>query len=137
VSEEPIQKDKIQSVLTALPLLMVIIGVSYYYYSEGKQSDGVMIMEESRQVTGKVEGVSKIKALSGRGGKFFFWFETEGEKRGARVSQENSEILKELQTGDSVDIWLAPRVAGSKTMWAYQVQHNGLDLLADTVSNSD
>jgi len=131
---EPIQKDKIQSVLTALPLLMLIIGVSYYYYSEGKQSDGVMIMAESRQVTGSVEGISKIKALTGTGGKFFFWFETAGEKRGARVSQENAEILKELQTGDLVNIWLAPTVAGSKTMWAYQVQHEGLDLLIEAAN---
>ena len=134
---EPIQKDKIQSVLTALPLLMLIIGVSYYYYSEGKQSDGVMIMEESRRVSGAVDGISKIKALSGNGGKFFFWFESEGEKRGARVSQENAEILKALQSGDAVDVWLAPTVAGSKTMWAYQVQYNGVDLLADTVSDSN
>jgi len=131
---EPIQKDKIQSVLTALPLLMLIIGVSYYYYSEGKQSDGAMIMEESRQVTASVEGISKIKALTGTGGKFFFWFETAGEKRGARVSQENAEILKELQIGDLVDIWLAPTVAGSKTMWAYQVQHEGLDLLIEAAN---
>ena len=94
-------------------------------------------MEESRRVSGAVDGISKIKALSGNGGKFFFWFESEGEKRGARVSQENAEILKALQSGDAVDVWLAPTVAGSKTMWAYQVQYNGVDLLADTVSDSN
>ena len=134
---EPIQKDKIQSVLTALPLLMLIIGVSYYYYSEGKQSEGVIIMEESRRVSGTVDGISKIKALTGNGGKFFFWFESAGEKRGARVSEENADILKQLQSGDPVDVWLAPTVAGSKTMWAYQVQHNGLDLLTEVESSSN
>jgi len=43
------EKNKIHSILTALPLLMVIIGVAYYMHGEKRQAESELVMSESSQ----------------------------------------------------------------------------------------
>ena len=124
-----VQKNKIHSVLTALPFLMVMIGVGYYYYGERKQAKGALVLSEAEQHIAVVDGLSVIKSVTGKSGKHFFWFEIDGRKRGARVSESASVALEGLVKGDEIEVYLAPRVAGSKTLWTYQVIHRGASLL--------
>ncbi len=123
-------KSRIHSVLTALPVLMLMIGLGYYFHNERKERDGSPILTESRQVEARVDGLSVIKALqANKPGKHYLWFLVDGQRRGARISEQASQLLESLQKDDEVVIALAPRVAGSKKMWAYQVSHNGVELL--------
>ncbi len=123
------EKNKIHSILTALPLLMVIIGVAYYMHGEKRQAESELVMSESSQHDVVVDGLSVLKSVSGKGGKYYFWFQLDGDKRGARVSEADSEYLEHLTTGQQVIVSLAPTVPGSHIKWLYQVRHEGVDLL--------
>lgn len=114
----------------ALPPLMFMIGIGFYYHGESKQRKGSPVLEESRDFEAIVDGLSVINSVSGKNAKHYFWFDVEGDRRGARVSQEASVALEQLESGDPVTVSLAPMVAGSKKLWAYRVQHEGSDLLA-------
>lgn len=135
--ETGVRKSRIHSVLTALPLLMVIIGVSYHFSQEKQQRESQLLLDESIQMSGIVEGLSELQPLTGNQGKHFFWFESEGSKRGGRVTQANSLLLGGLPAGDPVDVWLAPTVPGSRTKWVYQVRHQGVDLLPEPGSTDN
>ena len=123
------KKNKIHSILTALPLLMVIIGVTYYTLGEKRQAESELVMTESSQHDVVVDGLSVLKSVTGKGGKYYFWFLLDGDKRGARVSEADSEYLEHLTTGQQVVVSLAPTVPGSHIKWLYQVHHEGVDLL--------
>ena len=124
-----VRKKKIHSELTALPLLMVIIGVIYYTLGEKRQAESELVMSESSQHDVVVDGLSVLKSVSGKGGKYYFWFQLDGDKRGARVSEADSEYLEHLTTGQQVIVSIAPTVPGSHVKWLYQVHHEGVDLL--------
>lgn len=123
-------KSRIHSVLTALPVLMLMIGLGYYFHTERLQRDGSPVLEESKLVQATVDGLSVIKSISAnKPGKHYFWFLVDGQRRGARISVAASELLQPLEKGDAVVIALAPMVAGSKNLWAYQVSRDGVELL--------
>jgi len=118
-------KNPIESVLTALPLLMVIIGVGFYYYNERKQSGGDLYLEQTQHHIGDYVGLSQqgksVKAQR------ILWFETADKKqRGARVNYQQAQRLLELQEdklqkGVAIELWAAPRVAGSAVLWLYRL----------------
>lgn len=109
---------------------MLMIGLGYYFHNERKEREGSPILAESKQVEARLDGLSVIKAMqANKPGKHYLWFLVDGQRRGARISARASELLEPLQKDDEVVIALAPRVAGSKKLWAYQVSHNGVDLL--------
>ncbi len=113
---------------------MVIVGVGYHLSQEKQQRESHLLLDESVQLSGMVDGLSELQPISGDEGKHYFWFESEGSKRGGRITKTNSEYLVDLPSGEPVDVWLAPTVPGSRTKWVYQVRHRGVDLLPEPLS---
>ncbi len=116
---------------------MVIVGVGYHLSQEKQQRESQLLLDESVQMSGTVEGLSELQPLSGDEGKHFFWFESNGSKRGGRITPANSQLLTDLSSGETVDVWLAPTVPGSRTKWVYRVRHRGIDLLPEPVGKDD
>ena len=54
----PKEKNAIHSVLTALPVIMLVAGLYFYYQGESAQSEGTPIIAESRQISGIFTGFS-------------------------------------------------------------------------------
>jgi len=60
VSEEdayvPKEKNPIHSILTALPILMLVAGIYFYYRGESQQNEGAPIFEQSELISGIYTG---------------------------------------------------------------------------------
>lgn len=114
----------VHSVLTALPVLMLVIGFSVYYFSESRQNQGAPIRQESIDITGVFTGFS---ATSDR---HYLWIERDnGVAKGVRVQAEQLRLLEGLEKGVNVELKIAPKVSQSKTYWAWQVEQSGQLLL--------
>lgn len=121
-------KNKIHSVLTALPLLMLLVALFFYFRAEKAQTGGELILQESVVEEVSFAGLSKIKTGSGVG-KHYFWFTQIDKRRGARVDYYDLPEIESLAIDEPLKIWLAPRVAGSTTLWLYRVEREGEVLL--------
>ena len=126
-------KNRIHSVLTSLPPLMLIIGLIVYYRGEKAQTDGSLIIQESQVVSGHYAGHSVVKGTAD--GKHYLWLETTTRKRGARINPEYVAVLQGIDKGDAVTVEMAPTVSGSKTLWVYRVLADG-QLLLDAAPDS-
>lgn len=112
-------RHPVQSILTALPILMLVIGFFLYYRSESQQTHGVPIIEESVFVTGVYTG------LSATSGRHYLWIERDDVAKGIRVKEEQLPQLETLEKGESVELKIAPKVSQSKTFWALHVEQSG------------
>lgn len=120
-------KSRIHSVLTALPVLMLMIALWFYYSGEKAQTSGALILQEAQVLEGLFEGLSVVKGAGE--GKHYLWLQAPERKRGARIRPEHTPALAELNKGDAVSVSMAPTVSGSKTLWVYKVSSNGKLLL--------
>lgn len=116
----PKERNPIQSILTALPVLMLIAGLYIYFKGESEQSHSAPIRVESVDAEGVFTGLSVVK--SGSQGRHYLWFEQDGKARGARVQPLQAEALGALTRGESIQVRMAPSVSGSKTYWAWYVE---------------
>lgn len=124
----PKEKNPIHSVLTALPVIMLVVALYFYYQGETEQSEGVPILSESQQLSGIFTGFSVVK--SGSNGRHYLWIEDAGNTRGVRVQPEQVVQLQGLKKGTQTLLEAAPTVAGSRTLWAWRVQQGDAVLLA-------
>lgn len=123
-------KSRIQSVLTALPVLMLVAGLYLFYRGESAQSHGAPIRAESVDVRGAFSGLSVVR--SGAEGRHYLWFDDGTRARGARIRPVWREALEELSPGESISLDLAPTVPGSTTLWAWRVRTSaGVTLVDD------
>ena len=127
-------RSKIHSVLSALPLIMLIAGLWLYYSGERAQSYGSPILSESVAARGVFDGLSVVS--SGGSGRHYLWFEDGTRKRGARIRSYQREALGSLRPGDDISLQLAPTVSGSSTLWAWRVERDGVRLI-DAAAGSD
>ena len=120
-------KNRIHSVLTALPPLMLIIGLYVYYRAEQKQLAGPPILEESVSYAGQYKGTSAVKSFGEE--QLFFWVDTEERARGARMTGRQKFDFENLQAplviGEPLEVDVAPRVAGSTTYWLVEIRRSG------------
>lgn len=120
---KPGEKNKIQSVLIALPFIMLIIGLFVYFRGESAQNNGEPVLSELISREGEFKSVSEVSGIGTA--KHYLWY-TDGDKtRGARITFGQVGKLNELSKGDKLELELAPRVEGSSTLWAYRIAHNG------------
>ncbi|NND89371.1 MAG: hypothetical protein HKN42_00805 [Granulosicoccus sp.] len=119
----PRNRNPIHSILTALPVIMLVTGLYFYYQGESVQSDSMPIREESMEVSGTFTGLSVIS--SGSQGRHYLWFEQDGKARGVRVQPGQAETLQSLRRGGSITLGIAPSVPGSSTYWVWYVQQDG------------
>ena len=125
----PPARSKVQSILSALPVLMLAGGLYVYYSGERAQSAGTPILLESVAMQGRFEGFSVVK--SGGDGRHYLWFDDGERRRGARVTVAQRDALAELAPGDALTLDLAPTVSGSSTLWVWRVARDGVVLLDD------
>ena len=116
------RKNPIESVLTALPVIMLVGGLIFYYSSEKKQRNGALMMEQSIQISGGYNGISEqgAKVDSQR----ILWVQTADRLRGGRITQLQALQLasSDLKKGQQLMVSMAPRVAGSNTRWVYRAE---------------
>lgn len=125
---KPGQKNRIHSVLVALPVLMLMIGLFVYFKGERAQNNGAPILSELVNRTGEFKSVSEVSGI-GRA-KYFLWYSVEGSAKGVRINAEQKAKLAVLKTGDRLSLELAPTVEGSNTLWAYRVVHGTDEIVA-------
>ena len=119
----PKDRNPIHSVLTALPILMLVVGLYFYYQAESEQSQGAPIRVESVEAEGVFTGLSVVN--SGSQGRHYLWFEQDGRARGVRVQPRQAQELGALTRGESIKLRMAPSVSGSTTYWAWYVEQSG------------
>ena len=124
----PSGKNPIHSILTALPVIMLVAGLYFYYKAENAQSEGVPIRAESASVEGRFNGFSVVK--SGISDQHFLWLETGERVRGIRLEQGLVHELSMLTKGDQLQLDIAPTVTGSRTQWLFRLVRGGELLLA-------
>ncbi len=120
-------KSRIHSVLTALPVLMLVAGLYVYHRAEKAQVEGELVLEEQVILTGSYQGMSEVKSLSES--RYFFWLNIDNKPRGARIETSQWIALKglspALKKGELLQMSAAPRVAGSTTVWVFAIERSG------------
>ncbi|MGQ7847877.1 hypothetical protein ACUNV4_25510 [Granulosicoccus sp. 3-233] len=124
----PRARNPIHSILTALPVIMLVVGLYLYYQGESEQSDSAPIRAESVNAEGIFTGLSVIKSGSS-GGRHYLWFDQNGKSRGVRIQPAEAAILQSLSRGEPLRISMAPSVAGSRTFWAWYVEQGDVVFL--------
>jgi hypothetical protein len=119
----PKEKNPIHSILTALPVIMLVVGLYVYYEGESEQSKGAPIRLESQNIEGVFTGLSVVK--SGLQGRHYLWIEEDGSTRGIRIRPEQVELMQELERGSEIKLSIAPTVTGSGIYWAWRVSQGG------------
>lgn len=123
------RSDRIYSILSAFPAMMLIVGLIYYYKHEVDEAGGALLLEQSQRISGILKGVSGLNTNSSD--QYYLWITTPERDRGARMLSEQLEKLERLNVGEALDVQVAPRVAGSKTLWVYKIVQDGVVLLDD------
>ena len=125
----PKERNPIHSILTALPIIMLVAGLYIYYDKESEQTDSAPIFSETIEAAGVFTGLSVVK--SGAQGRHYLWFEDNGSSRGVRIKPEQAVVLQALSRGEVISLKIAPTVHESKTYWAWYVEQSG-QVLIDT-----
>lgn len=132
---QPGQKNKIHSVLVALPVIMLIIGLTIYFRGESAQNNGVPVVEEMVSREGVFKSISEVSGIGTP--KYYLWYTDSERSRGVRITWKQSETLAGIAKGDALKLDLAPRVVGSPTLWAYRIVHDGQLLVDESVQQSE
>ena len=118
-----VRKNPIHSVLTALPVIMLVCGLWFYFAGEKKQRTGEPVLSEMIIVSGEFSGMSEQSKKPNA--QRIVWVKTPERLRGGRVDQHQYGLLRDLQKDQQVQLWLAPRVAGSSLLWVIKAQAGG------------
>lgn len=124
---KPGQKNRIHSVLVALPVLMLIIGLFVYFRGESAQINGAPILSELVSREGQFKSVSEVSGIGKS--RYYLWYTDSDRSRGVRISHSQQLVLNDLTLGDELMVEAAPTVEGSNTLWAYKVIHGGVELV--------
>ena len=115
----PVRANPIHSVLTSLPVIMLLAGLGYYYSTESKQQNGELILSQSVEMRGHYRGTS---AQSKRpGAQRMLWLQSDAGLRGYRVTADQVQALDGLEIEDEISLAAAPRVVDSKVLWIYRL----------------
>ena len=120
LNPDPRKKDKIHSVLTALPFIMLLIGLIFWYRQESAQQSGAHVVAESVGFVGEFNGVSTARSAGGE--QFFIWLMQDGNPKTLRITSEQYIEYEKQSVGDAVAITAAPTVSGSSTLWVVDIK---------------
>jgi len=123
----PKEKNPIHSILTALPVIMLVVGLYIYYKGESEQNQGEPIHSQSQEISGIFTGLSVVK--SGSQGRHYLWVEEGNSTRGVRIRPDQVPLMQELERGVEVQLSIAPTVSGSTIFWAWRVSQSGIIVL--------
>ncbi len=117
------RKNPIQSILTALPIIMLVAGLYLYYHADSAQSHGAPIRLESVQLDGVFTGLSVVQ--TGPEGRHYLWVTHNDESRGVRIQPAQALLLDALERDADIVLQAAPTVAGSRTVWLWYLAQHG------------
>ena len=119
----PVKKNPVESVITTLPIIMLLGGLAFYYFNERRQVGGKILVNQMQRINGEFSGISaqSDKPESQR----ILWIKTPQRLRGGRVDYQQAQQLKGLADGDPITVWAAPTVKGSKTLWVVKASSEG------------
>lgn len=115
------RKSRIQSVLTALPILMVLLGLFVYYQAEQRQSHGEPVLAEQQRIDARFVRLATVGGEES--GQHYLWVHDGERERGVRIDLTHKLQLnglpdnEVLHAGDAVSLEAAPRIPGSRTLW--------------------
>lgn len=112
-------RHPVLSLITALPLIMLVAGLYYYYHAESAQTNSTPIEAESREIIASFAGLSQTR------GRHYLWVELDGASKGIRVKEQQVSRLEAMTRGESVIVQMAPSITGSTTLWALRVEQAG------------
>lgn len=112
-------RNPLHSIITALPLIMLVTGLYIYYRGESRQTHSVPILEESIERSGVFTGLSATR------GRHYLWLETQGVAKGVRIREEQVPQLEILVRDADILVKMAPSVPESTTYWAWYVEQSG------------
>ena len=130
----PARANPIHSVLTSLPVIMLLAALGYYYFSENKQQTGSLILTKSVSYDGRYEGTSAQS--SSPGAQRIVWVRSAAGLRGFRISADQLPALQSLAEETPISVTAAPRVADSKVLWVYQLVTDQGDVLLSSAGDS-
>ena len=114
------KKNPIYSVITALPVIMLLVGLVFWYQGENAQQSGSPIIAESVTLNGQFNGVSKATAAGE--GQFFYWLIQNGDEKTLRISPDQYTQFSQGELGSQVSVTAAPTISGSATLWLLEVE---------------
>ena len=112
-----VKKTRIQALLTALPVLMLLVGLYFHWRGEREQVTGSPINASQQTLVGHFDRITPRGEKTT--GKHFIWLRTEERTRPIRITYEQKQALlaKSYDEGDAVQLSAAPTVAGSNVLW--------------------
>ena len=119
----PDSRNPLHAIITALPVIMLVVGLFFYFRAEDKQMQGLPMLEKSIEASGIFTGVSTTS------GRHYLWVEVEGTAKGVRFKPPQLPLLEPLVRGESIDIRMAPSVENSTTYWALHISQSGQTFL--------
>lgn len=121
------QKNRIHSVLVALPVFMLIVGLVIYFRGESAQNNGAFVLAEISEREVLFKSVSKVSGIGKA--KHYLWV-TEGDRqRGFRIAADQVQEFEAFTGGEVLQVETGPRVPGSKTSWVYTANHEGMSVI--------
>lgn len=115
-----VKKNPIHSVITTLPVIMLICGLWFYFSGEKQQRNGEPILSEMIEVSGGFSGMSEQSKKPNA--QRIIWIKTPERLRGGRLDLQQYGALQGLKKDQAVRLWLAPRVEGSNLLWVVKAQ---------------
>ena len=112
-----VKKTRTQAVLTALPVLMLLVGLFFHWNTERQQTAGTPITTEAQTLGGEFDRITPRDDKAS--GKHFIWLRTADRTRPIRITYEQKQELlaQSLSSGDKVQLHTAPTVSGSNVLW--------------------
>ena len=124
------KKNPIESVITTLPIIMLLGGLAFYYFNERRQVDGQILMQYVEEIEGEYAGISQQSDKPDA--QRILWIKTPSRLRGGRIDYLQAQKLGALTDGDPLTVRAAPKVQGSKTLWVVEASSRGQPLIRHT-----
>ncbi len=114
------KKDPIHSVITALPVIMLLIGLVFWYQKDSAQRGGPPLISEAVELVGKFNGVSTTQAAGGA--QYFIWLKQVDNPKTIRITKSQYAEYRAHEIGGAVLVTAAPTVSGSDTLWVVDIK---------------
>ena len=116
-----VKRTRMQAVLTALPVLMLLVGLFYHWNKEKQQVQGSPIEASHQWLEGAYDRITPRTDKTG--GKHYLWLRASERTRPIRITYEQKQWLlsENFSNGDSLTIKAAPTVEGSSVLWLIEV----------------
>lgn len=119
LNPDPRKKDKVHSVITALPVIMLLVGLIYWYANGKNQRMMPPIEAEAVSLVGVFDGVTKDGVASKE--KYYLSLLQDGAPTSLRITSAQHEAFSDGARGSAIAVVAAPTVSGASTLWILSI----------------